>query len=128
MFNTRPLIDSDYEILCQWYKEWGWNEVPSRDFLPDNGKEGLMFFDDDKPVCAGFYSKVGWIAWIVSDKNYKGLRFKAITLLVEALTKILKDLGCKYIYTVTDNRVLHKVFDNSGYIQGGKVVEMIKKI
>jgi hypothetical protein len=132
MINIRVLCESDYDVLCSWYREWGWQEVPLRDFLPDNGKGGLMLFDNDRPVCGGFYyttnSGVGWLAWIVSDKNYKGLRFKAVTFLVEAMIEVLKGLGCKYVYTITDNRVLHKIFDNGGFVQGGKVIEMIKKL
>ena len=47
----RELNENDYdEILVGWWKQWGWLP-PERDFLPDNGKGGIIVFDQDVPVC-----------------------------------------------------------------------------
>ena len=71
----KALEDSDYEnILCKWWKDWDW-EAPPKDFLPDNGKGGLIVYDGDTPVCAGFIyvtnSAVSWVDWIISNKQYR---------------------------------------------------------
>ena len=40
--NIRKLKESDWETLCSWWDEWPEWQNPPRDFLPDNGKGGLM--------------------------------------------------------------------------------------
>jgi len=86
----RELTHTDYDdILLGWWKQWGW-EPPQRDFLPNNGKGGVIVFDEDVPVCAGFMymtnSKVSWVDWIISNKEYtkKPQRKDAIRLLVSS--------------------------------------------
>ena len=63
--NIRKLHATDYEdLLLSWWKDWGW-DAPAKDFLPDNGEGGLIVFDEEIPVCAGFVyvtnSKVAWV-------------------------------------------------------------------
>ncbi len=42
IFDIRPLELDDYDtILVDWWKDWGWTP-PTRDFLPDNGKGGMI--------------------------------------------------------------------------------------
>ena len=57
-------LNKDYPTLVKWWEDWGW-EAPSKDFLPDNGKGGIMILDGDVPICAGFTyvtnSKVAWV-------------------------------------------------------------------
>jgi hypothetical protein len=54
MLSIRPLKENDYDdTLVGWWSDWGWT-APMRDFLPQNGKGGLMVMDGDTPVCAGF--------------------------------------------------------------------------
>src|SRR6056300_83313 len=91
---VRPLIDKDYEeILLGWWKEWNW-EAPSKDFLPNNGINGLMVLDGDVPVCAGFIymtnSAVSWVDWIISSRTYrkKPTRKEAIRLLIGSLSDV----------------------------------------
>ena len=80
MFDIRPLQENDYdEILVKWWEDWGW-EPPQKDFLPDNGKGGIMVLDGDIPICAGFMyvtnSRVAWVDWIVSIKQFKYLIYR----------------------------------------------------
>ena len=93
IFDIRPLKDEDYDtILVDWWKDWNW-DAPLRDFLPDNGKGGLIVYDGETPVCAGFVyltnSKVAWVDWIISNKNYrkKPDRGQAIGLLIETVKR-----------------------------------------
>ena len=130
----RSLLDTDYqEILVSWWEQWNW-VAPEKDFLPDDGKGGMIVYDGDTPICAGFIyvtnSKVAWVDWIVSNKEYrvKGKRKEAIKLLIDSLTNICKNIGSKYVFSNNNNRFLVDYFIESGYISGCKnSVELIKK-
>lgn len=132
--SIRSLNETDYQgILVGWWKDWGWETAPSKDFLPDDGKGGLIVFDGDIPVCAGFLyitnSKIGWIDWIVSSKTYrlKPHRKEAIKLLIETLTNTCESIGCKYCYSLFNNNNLSNAFQSVGYVKGASYTgEMIK--
>ena len=131
--NIRELNENDYdEILVGWWKQWGW-VAPQRDFLPNDGKGGVIVYDEDVPVCAGFMyitnSKVAWVDWIISNKQYtkKPQRKDAIKLLVSTLTDICKTTGSKYSYALIKNESLINIYEDLGYIQGSTYTkEMIK--
>jgi hypothetical protein len=131
--NIRELNENDYdEILVEWWKQWGWTP-PQKDFLPNDGKGGIIIYDEDVPVCAGFMyitnSKAAWVDWIISNKEYtkKPQRKDAIKLLVSTLTDICKKTGSKYIYALIKNESLINTYKDLGYIQGSTYTkEMIK--
>jgi hypothetical protein len=134
--NIRPLNDTDYQdTLVGWWKDWGMSAVP-RDFLPDNGKGGIMVMDGEYPVCAGFIyttnSKVAWVDWIVSNKNYrkKPQRNNAIKLLLMTLTEIASKSGYIYSYALVKNSSsLVKSYVDLGYTKTCVYTnELIKKI
>jgi len=134
-FIIRPLNENDYEdILVKWWNNWGWKPV-EKDFLPDDGKGGIIVFDEDEPVCAGFVyttnSKVAWVDWIVSSDTYrkKPQRKEAITLLVDTLTNICKNTGHKYSYALIKHPSLSGVYEDLGYVKGDEYKgEMIKAL
>jgi hypothetical protein len=129
----KALEDSDYEnILCKWWKDWDW-EAPPKDFLPDNGKGGLIVYDGDTPVCAGFMyvtnSAVSWVDWIISNKQYrkKPDRAEALTMLIDSLTNICKNTGSKFAYALIKHNSLLETYKELGYIEGDSYnKEMIK--
>jgi len=131
-FNIRPLNETDYDaILNGWWIDWGW-EPPQKDFLPDNGQGGVIVYNGDIPICAGFMyttnSKVAWVDWIISNKKYRGDdRKEAILLLVDTLTNICKKTGHKYSYALIKHPSLVETYEELGYIKGdGYTGEMIK--
>jgi len=134
IFNLRPIIESDYEdILLGWWRSWGFS-APPKDFLPDNGTGGIMVLDGDIPVCAGFLyttnSKVVWVDWIVSNKEYrkKPHRKNGLNLLIQTLTNTAKDEKYKYVYANNNNTYLIDAFLSNGYLKGSKSTELIKNI
>ena len=135
IFNLRPLNKDDYDkTLLGWWNEWGW-EAPTKDFLPDNGKGGLIVLDGKTPVCAGFIyvtnSKVSWVDWIISNKNYRKYpeRKDALKVLIESLTNVCKDLGSKYTYALLKHEGLIKTYEEFGYTRGDSyTTEMIKAL
>lgn len=129
----RSLTNNDYDdILTKWWEQWEWT-APTREFLPDNGRGGVIVYDDETPVCAGFLyltnSKVAWVDWIISNREYKKKphRKEAIQLLVATLTNICKDYGSKYCYALIKNQSLIDTYKELGYVKGDEYVgEMIK--
>ena len=128
--NIRVLTDADYyNILCKWWKDWGWDNPPDLDLLSD---DGIIIFDGDEPVCAGFLylsnSKMCYISWIVSSKTYrkKPNRKEYIKVLIDTLSRIGKDLGYTYCYINFDNKNLTHSCEELGFNKGGVTQEMIK--
>lgn len=132
-FNIRKLNSTDYdEILVKWWNDWGW-DAPNREFLPEDGEGGIILFDEDIPVCAGFMyitnSKVAWVDWIISNKEYrkKPNRTIAIQLLLEKLTDMCKASGSKFVYALIKHNGLIETYEKLGYTQGDSYTkEMIK--
>jgi hypothetical protein len=130
---VRALNASDYDdILVGWWKDWGW-DAPAKDFLPDDATGGLIVFDGDEPVCAGFMyttnSKVAWVDWIISSKTYrtKPTRKECLDLLIYALTHICKSKEHKYVYALIKDRNLIATYESLGYVKGDSYTgEMIK--
>ena len=133
--SIRPLNDRDYEdLLVGWWRDWKW-PAPDKDFLPSDGTGGIMVMHGDIPICAGFMyatnSKVAWVEWVISNRNYrdKENRAKAILLLVSTITDICKNSGFKYCYATLKSQSLIHIYEDLGYVSGGSDgVEMIKKI
>tara|TARA_R110002110_G_scaffold13979_5_gene66226 strand:+ start:1106 stop:1516 length:411 start_codon:yes stop_codon:yes gene_type:complete len=134
-FNIKPLGETDYEdILVGWWKDWKWTP-PLKDFLPSDGKGGVMVLDNDIPVCAGFVymtnSKVAWVDWIISNREYKKKpqRQQALSLLIKTLTDTCKNSGNKFCYALLKNKSLTKTYEDLGYIAADSYSqEMIKKL
>ena len=132
-FNARLLEDGDYEnILCDWWKDWKW-DAPAKDFLPEEGRGGMMVSKDGVNICAGFMyftnSKVAWCEWVVSNKQYRAKpnRKEAIELLIDSLTKMAKGMGKGFTYALIKHDGLIKTYESLGYTQGDSYnKEMIK--
>lgn len=131
----RVLDEKDYdETLVKWWSDWGWT-APNKDFLPDDGKGGFIVFDKETPICAGFLyvtnSKVAWVDWIISNKQYtdREKRDVALNLLIETLTNLGKGLGNKYAYALIKHPNLIVRYKQFGYELGDSYTgEMIKQL
>lgn len=134
MFNYRFLEKEDYTLLQKWWKDWGWTPI-ERDFLPLDGLGGILVFVNEKPVCAGFLyftnSKVAWLEFIISDKNYKDKKqkTKAIDSMILKLEEVAKGNNVKYLYTTTNEGSLKRRYEKLGYFIGTKGTdEYLKKL
>ena len=132
---ARRLEYDDYELLCQWWREWRW-EPPTRDMLPGTGTSGMILFDDSgTPLCAGFLyttnSHMAWVEFIVSNPHVKtkAIRRAAITKLIDGLSGVAKSEGYKVCYTVAVNESLINKYIECGYTKTGSgYTELIKKL
>ena len=126
----RRLEESDYDTLVTWWKDWKW-EAPPRDFLPENGTGGFMVSNNDSDICAGFIyltnSKIAWIEFIISDKQYKEEdRNEAIQFLINSLSCVAEETGAKYGYAILKNKSLMKYYEEANFtVTGDNNTEMI---
>ena len=92
MYNLeyRQLTENDYsDFLVKWWKDNRF-PVPPIDFLPNNGKDGIVVINKDtnEKICAGFIyitnSEVAWLEFPVANFEIKNreLRKQAIEFLI----------------------------------------------
>ena len=118
---VRELKESDWETLVNWWSSWEeWQTHPAKDILPMNGIGGLIVEHDETPIVAGFLyltnSKIAWMEWIISDKNYKKRnKIEAIKLLINSLEDVAKSTGAEMIFSVSKNKGLLNIHKNLGY-------------
>ena len=131
--NTRTLTGSDYEILSDWWKAWGW-PVMAKDMLPDNGTGGIMVENKGENIVAGFLywsnSKLVWLDWIISNPNAdKKIRKQAIEMLILTAEQMVKEAGSKYMMSISRSNSLLKIHEKIGWsIDRTPSHEMIKVI
>ena len=131
--NTRTLTGSDYEILSDWWKAWGW-PVMAKDMLPDNGTGGIMVENKGENIVAGFLywsnSKLVWLDWIISNPNAdKKIRKQAIEMLILTAEQMVKEAGGKYMMSISRSNSLLKIHEKIGWsIDKTPSHEMIKVI
>ena len=131
--NTRTLTESDYEILSDWWKAWGW-PVIVRDMLPDNGTGGIMIENEGENVVAGFLywsnSKMVWLDWIISNpKTNRDIRQEAIKKLILTAESMTKEAGSKFMMSISRSNSLLKIHKELGWtIDPNPSHEMIKAI
>ena len=131
-FECRTLVESDYDdILLGWWKDWKWS-APPRDFLPQDGKGGIMISKDGRDICAGFIfftnSKTAWCEFVVSNFHYReDDREEALLFLIETLSEICKKSGYNIVYTSLKSKPLIDKYVECGYNIGSKnCTELIK--
>ena len=117
--NTRTLNESDYEILTDWWKAWGW-PVIVKDMLPDNGTGGIMIENEGENVVAGFLywsnSKMVWLDWIISNpKTNRDIRQEAIKKLIVTAELMVKESKSKYMMSVSRSNSLLKIHKELGW-------------
>ena len=104
-------LNKDYSTLENWFKLHNWDSSIPKDILPELG----IIVDD---ICAaGLYtdksSKLGFMYGIFSNPNISKIKlFKAMKICFNEIYKIANDLNLNYIYTVTAEKSLHKLYNS----------------
>ena len=106
--NIRRLNDDDYSTLVKWWDAWPEWQAPPKTFLPDTG---FIVEKNNIGIVAGYVymtnSKAALLEWIISNPEYRESdRKDAITLLIQAVERVLKDQGIKYIFSIGRNKKL----------------------
>ena len=127
MFNLkyRQLTENDYsDFLIKWWNDNRFTPPPI-DFLPNNGKDGIVVYDADTNtnIAAGFVyitnSEVAWVEYIVANFEVKDkeLRKQSIEFLIKQLAL---SSGKKYLFSSLKNPNLIKHYLNSGFVVGSQ--------
>jgi hypothetical protein len=130
---VRALEETDWETLSFWWKQWRWPEI-TKEMLPMNGCGGLMVYNDDTPIAAGFLylsnSKVAWLDWIISNPDYKESNRKdALELLIVSLEEVAKQQDYSIIISIARHKGLINTHRKLGYtIDDTPSYEISKKI
>ena len=130
-FNIRRLEESDYKTLVKWWDWWpGW-QAPPKTFLPETG---LIVEKNNIGVVAGYIymtnSKTAIFDWVISNPEYRESdRKEAITLLIQAVERVLRDQGIKHIFSFVRHKNLLKTHENLGWeIDKTPSYELIKNL
>ena len=99
-YNIRYIKEKDLDVIHDWWVKR--NEEPiKRDLLPQNGLGGLIIEKDDTMIAACFIfltnSKMGYIAHLISNPDYKGKGFWHYPLM-KACVSAAKNSGCKEVW------------------------------
>ena len=131
--NIRRLTEKDWHTITEWWSTWPKWQSPPKDFLPEDGKGGLIVEKDNKPIVVGFIyltnSKTALLEWIVSDPKYRESdREDAIELLITGAENVIKALGYKYLFAVMQHEKLIKTHEKLGWIKDKKPSYELTKI
>jgi hypothetical protein len=121
--NVRRLTENDWDTLVKWWKQWDFEFIPSKEFLPDNGTGGLIVEKENKPIASVFMyttnSGVCALGWPLSDRNYKHEdRSQAIKLLNIACENVWKKHNGKFLFFWGNNRKYISNLKEIGFIEG----------
>ncbi len=128
---TKQVISSDYNQLCEWWREWGWEHPIPADMLSD---KGVMICEGGVNICAGFLytmnnAPIAWFTFPVSNPHIrKDLRKDAIKLLIDTISKQAEEAGAKYIYSALRNENMIEAQIANGFVKAGKNYTELLKI
>jgi len=123
---ARRLVESDYEVLVEYWK-WSRFPPPPKEMLPNMGLGGMMVADENgNNICAGFLyntdSALAWIEFIVANPQIKDreIRRKGLVFLIESLTNEARELGYFAVFASIKVESLIQRYIEAGYSADGK--------
>jgi hypothetical protein len=129
--NIRRLNDEDYSTLVKWWDAWPEWQAPPKTFLPDTG---FIVEKNNIGIVAGYVymtnSKAALLEWIISNPEYRESdRKDAITLLIQAVERVLNDQGIKHVFTIGRHKSLINLHKKLGWMVDEKPsYEIIKNL
>jgi len=129
--NIRRLNDEDYSTLVRWWDAWPEWQAPPKTFLPDTG---FIVEKNNIGIVAGYVymtnSKAALLEWIISNPEYRESdRKDAITLLIQAVERVLSDQGIKHVFTIGRHKSLINLHKKLGWMVDEKPsYEIIKNL
>lgn len=111
---VRLYTPADYQLVCSWWKEWGWPCLPES-CLPEIG------LIEEEAVCAWLIRtdcNVAWLAYIISTKSIRGKkRQQSINRLIYTMETIARSLGFKYLHALDNSPHLAGHYKQCGFVQ-----------
>ncbi len=124
--NIRRLQDKDWNTLRCWWKEWGFDFVPSKDLLPENGTGGLIVeTKDGVGICSVFMyttnSKLCQVNWPLSNIKFreKQIKDEAFKLLFLGVKNMWRQHDGKYLMFYGENKTIkfQERLEDAGFIK-----------
>ncbi len=128
----RKIQSNDLTLVEKWCKDYGM-EMPSKEFLPEDGLGGFVVADS-KPIAAMWLwftnSHTAIPAMVIADKYYRDTnRDEALELLIDFTTQFAEDAGCKFAFAWAKEGVLIDKYEKFGYKRDSKPShELIKQL
>jgi hypothetical protein len=126
----RKITTEDYNMLCSWWKDWGWTSPPTMDMLP----QGYMITKDGIGIYAGFLyytgTTIAWLEFVVCNKDASIEQRKGcLEKLINVVSTIAKDKGIVSIFTSTNNKAYcNSLIKNNFIIGDSNTFQLIKNL
>lgn len=134
MIKLKRIKEEDLTHIYDWWEQWPkWTPLP-RTHLPDNGLGGLIVYNNDEPVVAGFMyntnSSMVLVEWIISNPEYRDKnRKECIQTLITGFEEMAKAMGKKSVFSIGRHKGLMNTHKELGWhIDDDPSYEMIKNI
>jgi len=110
-------IECHSSIVKSWWSSRGvdfdLDILPSRGVVADEVAAGWIYFDED--------GKVGWLAWIIADKDAPDLqRGRAVAAVISNLELTASRLGVKMVMASTENESLGRMYSKLGFSEADR--------
>jgi hypothetical protein len=132
---ARNLVESDYDILSEW---WKWNRfpIPPKEVLPNGALGGKMVVDElGNNICSAFLyntdSALAWIEFCVSSPYIRDrkIRKEARVFLIKELTNEARERGYLAVFASIKSESLIQDYIEAGYSADGlKTTELIIRL
>lgn len=126
-----PINDALYEIICGWWKAYGWPILP-KELLP---KRGYVAFIDEKPIIAGFILKdmdipFGVFAYPTAnpEASYEE-RTIGFSKLLAHVYEVSREIGLRHLMVAANNKSLCQRYLDNGFLKCDEnVIHFYKEI
>jgi hypothetical protein len=111
----RPYQDSDYSMVAEWWRAWGW-EVLTPDYLPPIG--AIVTVEGIDTCAAWLYrtdSSFALIEWVISNPRAKKRRKQALAELIGHLCWRAKNEGYKSVVSMVSHPSLIANMERLGF-------------
>jgi len=106
------IVSKDYSIISNWCKQYNWDNAIPKEALP---KVGIIVVDKEPMCAAGLFidktSKLSFMWGIFSNPNVSKIKlYMAMKLCIEEIKKEAKKNNLAFVYSVTGENALHKLY------------------
>ncbi len=123
----------DYKKLVDWWKFWRF-PAPKMKMLPNEMEDGVMVYDDNTDLCAGFFyrtfSSFCWVEWIVVNPEIKdkNVREEAIKYTIHSIINLAEKMGFEAVFTSVKHQSLINKLAECGFQKADVATNMVYMI
>lgn len=128
--SVRRFEQSDYPMLCSWWKEWQKPPVPL-DWLTDTG---FIVSSGKFDVCAVFLyltnSSICHLDCMISNKNFtdKHIRRHSLQLAVQSAISLAHNMGRGVIFVQSNNKFIDRLVTGLNFTETNNIKYFFKVV